>query len=199
MVRPMCDERGIHLFETPTGFKFIGDVIVREEKKGNNGFLLAFEESYGFLAGNFVKDKDGVIASCLIAGLLSEEENPLSLLNELYRRYGFYMEKLLGVELSSVEKAQEIYGYLKEHTPSTFGKLVVRDFTDFSKGIGHVRPNKTLKLIFDEGTIYVRPSGTEPKLKFYLHVSEKTREKAGKNLELLEDSVRSFLSTYHST
>jgi len=198
MVRPMCDKRGIHLFETPTGFKFIGDVIVREEKKGNNGFLLAFEESYGFLAGNFVKDKDGVIASCLIAGLLSEEENPLSLLNELYRRYGFYMEKLLGIELSSVEKAQEIYRYLKEYTPSTFGKLAIRDIADFSKGINHVRPNETLKLIFDEGTIYVRPSGTEPKLKFYLHVSEETKEKAVKCLKLLENSVEEFLNNFQS-
>ncbi len=198
MVRPMCYEKGIHLFETPTGFKFIGDVIAKEEKRGNYGFLLAFEESYGFLAGNFVKDKDGVIASCLIAGLLSEKD-PILLLNDLYRRYGFYMEKLLSVELSNVEKVQSIYRHLKETTPSRFGKLVVKDITDFSKGVGDIRPNETLKMIFNEGVIYVRPSGTEPKLKFYLHVSEETREKARKNLEVLENSVKDFLSTYHST
>ena len=198
MVRPICDKNGIHLFETPTGFKFIGDKIVKEEKNGNYGFLFAFEESYGFLAGDFVKDKDGVIASCLISGLLSEYENPVLLLEELYREYGFYMEKLIGIQLPSVKKAQEIYKHLKERKPSIFGKLVVKDIVDFSKGIDSIRPNETLKLIFNEGVIYVRPSGTEPKLKFYLHVSEETKRKALKCLEILEISVKTFLNNFQS-
>lgn len=182
MVRPICEEKGAYLEETPTGFKFIGHLIEEHTKKGDRNFVFGFEESCGYLAGDFVRDKDGVIASVLAAIAFSNYD-PYGRLEELYRKYGYYVEKLLNVNLSSVEEAERLYQSLKDR----------EGIIDYSKGYNGVIPNETILFVFDNIRIFVRPSGTEPKLKVYIHVRETTRERAEKAIEEAQKKVKEIL------
>ncbi|QTA37942.1 phospho-sugar mutase [Thermosipho ferrireducens] len=187
MVKPLCKERNITLFETPTGFKFIGDLI--ENKKDFN-FLFGFEESCGYLAGDHARDKDGVIGTLLIA-LAAKKFDLLDRLEDLYKRYGYYMEKLLSFKFKDLTTPKKIYKELK------LGKLPqgAQNTVDYSKGIDNILPNETLRLDFDEGKIYVRPSGTEPKLKAYIMVNGDTKNRAHEFLSRLSNSFSSFIES----
>jgi len=182
MVRPICEEKGAYLEETPTGFKFIGHLIEEHTKKGDRTFVFGFEESCGYLAGDFVRDKDGVIASALSAIAFSNYD-PYERLEELYRKYGYYVEKLLNINLPSVEEAERLYRSLKSY----------KGIIDYSEGYDGVIPNETILFVFDNTKIFVRPSGTEPKLKVYIHVREATREKAEKAIEEAQKKVKEIL------
>ena len=177
MVVPMCEKNGVQLFEVPTGFKFIGDLV---EKRKDLDFVLGFEESCGYLKGDLSRDKDSVLACGLIAKVASNFDL-LEHLDELYREYGYYLEKLLNFELGSVEKSVEIYDKL-----STRKLDGVNEVIDYSKGYNGVIPNDTLRLELDEGSIFVRPSGTEPKLKAYLMSKADTKDAAEANIAALE-------------
>ncbi len=191
MVKSMGEDRGFDVMETPTGFKFIGRLIVENEMRGNTGFVFAFEESYGYLTGNVTRDKDGILASALSVVALSKM-NFLERLEELYRKYGYHKEKLVTVELASPEETVEIYKRLKENPEGYFEGL--RDFLDYSKGVEGVRPNETLCAIFENGRVFIRPSGTEPKLKAYLMTVGETESHALERLESLEVVVRDVVS-----
>jgi len=192
MVDPICEEKKVRVFETPTGFKYIGDLITREEAKGNNGFLFAFEESCGYLAGDFVKDKDGVIGSALIA-LATDMYDPLELLEELYRKYGYFMEKLLNYRFSSVDEAVKVYENMKKKDIERIRDVLVEKAVDYARGVGNIPKNETYMLSFSNGRVYFRPSGTEPKLKVYIKVMEETKEKALRTMERMTDFVNSLI------
>ena len=184
MVRPMCIENNIQLFEVPTGFKFIGDLV---EKRKDLDFIIGFEESCGYLTGNLARDKDAVLACGLVAKA-AKECDLLGELENLYQKYGYYFEKLLNFEFKSVEQAVDVYAKLKEIKDVDLKKVI-----DYALGYGDVIPNETLRLEFDNGTIYVRPSGTEPKMKAYVMTRADSREKAVSNLTLLEGKIRSLV------
>jgi len=184
MVRPMCIENNIQLFEVPTGFKFIGDLV---EKRKDLDFIIGFEESCGYLTGNLARDKDAVLACGLVAKA-AKECDLLGELENLYQKYGYYFEKLLNFEFKSVEQAVDVYAKLKETKDVDLNKVI-----DYALGYGDVIPNETLRLEFDNGTIYVRPSGTEPKMKAYVMTRADSREKAVSNLALLEGKIRSLV------
>jgi len=184
MVRPMCIENNIQLFEVPTGFKFIGDLV---EKRKDLDFIIGFEESCGYLTGNLARDKDAVLACGLVAKA-AKECDLLGELENLYQKYGYYFEKLLNFEFKSVEQAVHVYAKLKETKDVDLKKVI-----DYALGYGDVIPNETLRLEFDNGTIYVRPSGTEPKMKAYVMTRADSREKAVSNLALLEGKIRSLV------
>jgi len=184
MVRPMCIENNIQLFEVPTGFKFIGDLV---EKRKDLDFIIGFEESCGYLTGNLARDKDAVLACGLVAKA-AKECDLLEELENLYQKYGYYFEKLLNFEFKSVEQAVDVYAKLKEIKDVDLKKVI-----DYALGYGDVIPNETLRLEFDNGTIYVRPSGTEPKMKAYVMTRADSREKAVSNLTLLEGKIRSLV------
>jgi len=184
MVRPMCIENNIQLFEVPTGFKFIGDLV---EKRKDLDFIIGFEESCGYLTGNLARDKDAVLACGLVAKA-AKECDLLGELENLYQKYGYYFEKLLNFEFKSVEQAVDVYAKLKETKDVDLKKVI-----DYALGYGDVIPNETLRLEFDNGTIYVRPSGTEPKMKAYVMTRADSREKAVSNLTLLEGKIRSLV------
>lgn len=184
MVRPMCIENNIQLFEVPTGFKFIGDLV---EKRKDLDFIIGFEESCGYLTGNLARDKDAVLACGLVAKA-AKECDLLGELENLYQKYGYYFEKLLNFEFKSVEQAVDVYAKLKETKDVDLKKVI-----DYALGYGDVIPNETLRLEFDNGTIYVRPSGTEPKMKAYVMTRADSREKAVSNLALLEGKIRSLV------
>ncbi|WP_448374450.1 phospho-sugar mutase [Fervidobacterium sp.] len=184
MVRPMCEENGIYLFEVPTGFKFIGDLV---ERRKDMDFVFGFEESCGYLTGDLARDKDAVLACGLIAKA-AKQYDLLEELETLYQKYGYYFERLLNFEFKSVEQAIDVYAKLKEIKDEE-----VRDIIDYSLGYNGVIPNETLRFEFDSGTIYVRPSGTEPKMKAYVMVRAATREKAVSDLDLLERKIRALV------
>lgn len=194
MVVPMCEEHNVELLQTPTGFKYIGDLIHRRETQGNKGFLFAFEESCGYLAGDFVKDKDAVIGSCLIASLISQG-SVLERLEGLYRKYGYYMERLINISFESPVVARQIYERLQKNPPESVGHLKLKEFRDYSQESGDVIPNETLLLITETGKIFIRPSGTEPKLKLYLMTKADSQENARELMDLLKKASDDLLTS----
>ena len=184
MVKPMCAEKNVKVFETPTGFKFIGDLI----EKSSFTFLFGFEESCGYLTGNHARDKDGVIGSALIAAA-SRKFNPIEKLEELYLKYGYYFEKLLNFKFNDINIAKNLYQKIKDGNIPAKAKNVV----DYSKGVDDIIPNETLRIDFDEGKIFVRPSGTEPKLKAYIMVNSNNKKESLSKLEKLENYFSSFI------
>lgn len=185
MVKPICEEFGLKLFEVPTGFKFIGDLA---EKRKDLDFVLGFEESCGYLTGNLARDKDAVLACGLVAKVAAKN-HLAEYMDTLYKKYGYYLERLLNFELGSVDHAREIYEKLKDlHLPN------VKEVIDYSRGYDGVIPNETIRLNFDDGVVYVRPSGTEPKLKTYVMVKGDSEGAARDSLEKLEREMRNIIN-----
>ena len=205
LARPICAAYGVDLFDTLTGFKFIGEKIQQFEDEKSHTFLFGFEESYGFLSSTFVRDKDGVNASLLIAEAAAwaktQGKTLYDILQEIYKTYGYYVEKVVSVTLpgkDGVAKMKEIMKSLRENPPKEqAGKkvLAVRDYladtrTDCD---GHVTPAglpKSDVLYFelvDDAWVCIRPSGTEPKIKLYVNTNAKHPEDSAKeNAELVE-------------
>ena len=199
MVKPMCEEENIELVETLTGFKFIGKKIEEEVSKGKK-FQFAFEESYGYLAGDFVRDKDGIMASVLICltfdWLKKARKNPKERLRELSERYGYFREKLLNFEFEAQGSEgiiQEIMNEFRKFPPEKIGNL------SLTKIIDHLRLENELfgdviQFIYrDKLRIIVRPSGTEPKLKIYVKTNADSELKSDEILKNAEWVVRQFI------
>ena len=199
MVKPMCEEENIELVETLTGFKFIGKKIEEEVSKEKK-FLFAFEESYGYLAGDFVRDKDGIMASVLICltfdWLKKARKNPKERLRELSERYGYFREKLLNFEFEAQGSEgiiQEIMSEFRKSPPEKIGNL------SLTKIIDHLRLENELfgdviQFIYgDKLRIIVRPSGTEPKLKIYVKTNADSELKSDEILKNAEWVVRRFI------
>lgn len=168
-------------FDVLTGFKYIGEQITLWEKE-NNGkhFIFGAEESYGCLFGTFVRDKDAVIASCLIAEVAAaakkEGLNLADRLNALYAKYGVYREALVSLNFpdskEGIEKMQNIMKGLRENPPLAIAGLSVVSVEDFLPGT-QLPPSDVLRYwLKDQSKIVIRPSGTEPKIKIYIEVKE---------------------------
>ncbi|MCX7654546.1 MAG: phospho-sugar mutase [Fervidobacterium sp.] len=184
MVVPICMEHNVQLFEVPTGFKFIGDLA---EKRKDLDFILGFEESCGYLTGNLARDKDAVL-SCGLISKVAKQHDLLEQLNKLYEKYGYYLEKLLNFEFGSVRKSYEVYEKLKK-----LNSKDVINVIDYSEGYGGIIPNETLRFDFQNGTIFVRPSGTEPKMKAYVMVKADTLERAKEDVEKLANKMKDIV------
>lgn len=170
-----------------TGFKYIGGEILALEQKGEeNKFLFGFEESCGYLKGTYARDKDAVVASMLVcelaASLKLEGKTILDALNDLYKNYGFYLAYVQSVELTgsdAMEKAAKMMSDLRQNTPETIGGANVTAVRDYASSTAINLQNHTKTEILlpksnvlefvlgDAGSLIVRPSGTEPKVKFY--------------------------------
>jgi phosphoglucomutase len=205
MANRICAAYGVTVFDVLTGFKYIGELAEGWQKTGEYRFLFGFEESYGYLSGDFVRDKDAVIASALIAEMaLWYKEQGLTLyqaLEKLFRQYGYFQEKLLSVERPGREGQEEIRqmlsalraGYpelLKEKPPAAVEDYRQSVRTDCRTGertpLG-LPESDVLKFFFEDGGwLVLRPSGTEPKVKLYLSAVGTSREKAGQALAELE-------------
>ena len=170
-----------------TGFKYIGGEILKlEEQNKQDRFIFGFEESCGYLKGTYARDKDAVVASMLVcelaADLKQKGKNILDALDDLYKTYGYYLASVKSVELSgsdAMEKAAAMMAALRNNSPSSIGGAEVtrvRDYkarTDKDVKTGVAQPielpaSNVLEFILGEqGSVIVRPSGTEPKVKFY--------------------------------
>lgn len=209
MVKPICKDYGVKLEEVLTGFKYIGELIKNfESTPDENKFLLGFEESYGYLAGDFVRDKDAVVAAMLICEMTLYYKSIGKTLYEglidLYNKYGYYKEKLISIELKGKEgqeKIGEIIEFFRNEDIKTFGdyKVAVKEDYRLSTRINieanseeeiTLPKSNVLKFICDNSCYFVvRPSGTEPKMKIYLGVTGECEKSAEDNLKYLEENV----------
>ena len=195
---------GVALKEVLTGFRFIAEEIARCEQTREQTFLFGFEESYGFLAGSFARDKDAICAAMLVAeACVVYGEKGMTLydvLMEIYNTYGFYREKVKSYTLEGKEGIEAIKGAmvkLREEPLSSVAGVAVEKVEDFLKPecTGLPRSNVLRMTLSDGAWVTVRPSGTEPKLKLYIGAHEKTDAKVQARLdEIMNDMDQKLAS-----
>lgn len=190
----ICKKQGVSVEKTLTGFKFIGDKIYNHELKGDKKFVFGYEESYGCLAADFVRDKDAVQASlmlCEAAAYYNEfGKTLLDVLNDLYKEHGYFLDALDNFMFKGIdgsEKMAALLDGLRKNPPHVVGSTKVYTVEDYlsedMKKAGFPSSN-VLKFILEDGSwVAVRPSGTEPKCKFYYSVVAKDKENAKVKLE----------------
>lgn len=180
---------GLHIVDTLTGFKYIGEQIGKYEANGDREFVIGYEESYGYLVGTHARDKDAVVSSMLICQMAAYHKNNgrtlVDALNNIYAKFGFYLDALDTFVLKGkdgAEKIQSIMANMRENGKSLFDNI--KNVLDYSKGIDDLPKENVLKYTFTDGSwIAVRPSGTEPKLKVYYSMCGETKEIANDKLE----------------
>jgi phosphoglucomutase len=207
MSKIIADNFGIDTYETLTGFKFICHEVKMVEEKEKKAFLFGYEESIGYLTGDFVRDKDAVISAMLIAEMaayyLKNELNLLQVLEDLYKKYGYYEEVQHSIYLEGQEgekKIAEIMESFRKEALRVEGMEIVR-IDDILLGESYdLKSKKTspltlprsnvLKSIFSDGSWYVlRPSGTEPKIKIYLSFHAPTKKEAQQKVHLAKSTI----------
>ena len=187
--------KGVKVMDVLTGFKYIGEKMIGFEETRAHDFVMGYEESYGYLVGSHAKDKDAVVASMLICELAAYQKAQgrtlLERLEELYQQYGYYKDVVDSFTLPGVdgqERIADIMDSLRAADASVFGGLTVAERKDYAEGIDELPKANVLKYFFaDGGWMAVRPSGTEPKIKFYYSLK-------GENIEAAEDKVESLRS-----
>jgi len=209
--RKIAEDFGIELMDVLTGFKYIGEKIREFRESGDKKYLFGFEESYGYLAGEFVRDKDAVIASMLIAEMtLYYKEQGMSLyeaLIKLYEKYGFYKETLISIELEGKEGQEKIASCIDALRNSSIEsvdgvkvstKLDYKLSLEESNGVKSeikLPKSNVLKYILEDGSSFVvRPSGTEPKMKIYLAVKGSSLENAESEIERFKSKVMEIIN-----
>ena len=195
---------GVELRETLTGFKWIGDQIAKLEADGEvDRFIFGFEESYGYLAGPYVRDKDAVIASMLICEMAAYYRSIGSSikqrLEEIYTQYGRYLNKVDSYSfpgLSGMDKMAGIMENLRKNPPKEFAGKKVTKVTDYEKPeeTGLPKANVLIYSLDDGSTIVIRPSGTEPKIKTYFTTKGKDLAEAEAEKEKLTEAVKPLLA-----
>ena len=187
MIYPIAKDYNVHVHDVLTGFKYIAEMIKDFEDNGYyNEFLLGFEESYGYLSGTYARDKDAVVAAMLIAEMAADyKQKGMTLydgLMNLYEKYGYYMEGVKPITLAGIdglEKIKEIMARFRQNPPKEFAGMKVNRMWDVKNGIikafdgsGDVKLSLPSSDVFrydleNDAWFAVRPSGTEPKIKFY--------------------------------
>ena len=200
----VAEHYGVELRQVLTGFKWIGDQIAQLEEKGEEDrFIFGFEESYGYLAGPYVRDKDAVIGSMLICEMAAYYRSIGSSikqrLEEIYKQYGRYLNKVDSFEfpgLSGMDKMKSIMEKLRQNPPKEFaGKKVVKAL-DYNKPeeTGLPKANVLIYSLDDGSTVVVRPSGTEPKIKTYFTTLGKDLAEAQAEKDKLAEAVKPILA-----
>lgn len=204
MAEKVAEHYGVELRHTLTGFKWIGDQILQLEKAGEEDrFIFGFEESYGYLAGPYVRDKDAIVASMLICEMAAYYRSIGSSikqrLEELYAQYGRYYNKVDAFEfpgLSGMDKMAGIMASLRKEAPKDFAGHKVVKVTDYEDTAATGLPKaNVLRYDLDDGAVViVRPSGTEPKIKTYFTTKGATLEEAQKEKDVLAEACKPLLS-----
>jgi phosphoglucomutase len=206
--RKIAEYYGVELIEVLTGFKFIGEKIKELDETGRKKYLFGFEESYGYLAGTFARDKDAVVASMLIGEMAAYyKSRGMSLyegLQELFGKYGYFIEGITSFTLEGKEGVEKIncaMDALRGEKSGDFGGCRVAAIRDYQTGETFLTGtgkkaaldlpvSNVLYYELEDGSWFcIRPSGTEPKIKIYYGVSEPTLEKAQQKLESIKEKV----------
>ena len=194
----------VEVLNVLTGFKFIGEKIKSfEENNNEKTYLFGYEESYGYLVGTHARDKDGVVASVLISEMAAYYYSKgMSLyegLMSLYEKYGFFKEKTISITLKGIEglaKIKDIISYFRENEVSSMGDFKVIDMKDYSKGVDGLPKADVLKFFLEDGSwVAIRPSGTEPKLKFYIAVKGIDENEATNKLNNINKYIDSTVNS----
>lgn len=211
LVTKIAESYGATMFNVLTGFKFIAEKIQEFEDTGSHTYLFGFEESFGYLIKPFVRDKDAIQAVLIVAEIAAYfRSRGLTLadgIEEIYKEYGYYAEKTISVTLSGVDGAAQIkaiMGKFREQAPSSFNQspvVLTEDFKELTAtdAQGQVTalttpPSDVLKYTLEDGSwIAVRPSGTEPKIKFYLAVVGQSNEDAEAKIAAIEAEINAFI------
>jgi len=200
-------KKGLAVFSTLTGFKFIGEKITQFEQAKKNGtaaqdydFIMGYEESYGYLAGTHARDKDAVVSSLLICEMAAkwkaEGKTLLDRMNEIYAEYGFYRDALDSFTLKGKDGLEKIASMMADLRSSEAPFADVQSVIDYNnpipaeEGFGALPTSNVLKYILQDGSwIAVRPSGTEPKVKFYYSVTAANEAEADEKLEKIRKTI----------
>ena len=211
LVTKIAESYGATMFNVLTGFKFIAEKIQEFEEKHNHTYMMGFEESFGYLIKPFVRDKDAIQAVLVVAELAAYyRSRGLTLadgIEEIYKEYGYYAEKTISVTLSGVDGAEQIKAIMakfRNNAPkewNTTAITVVEDFkaqtaTAADGTVTNVTtpPSDVLKYTLADGSwIAVRPSGTEPKIKFYIAVVGETNEESQAKIANVEAEINAFV------
>lgn len=188
---------GIPTLNTLTGFKYIGEKMTQFAATGEHTFLFGYEESYGYLAGTYARDKDAVVASMLIceaaAYYKSQGKTLYDVLQELYESHGYFMEKLESKTLKGkdgVEQIQRMMETWRSNAPAKIAGVRVAEVEDYSQGLYGLPKENVLKFkLEDHSWFCLRPSGTEPKIKFYFAVKGTSGPQAAEQLQALVQAV----------
>ncbi|OCA99251.1 phospho-sugar mutase [Clostridium beijerinckii] len=212
--RSIAEDFDIELMDVLTGFKYIGEKIREFEDAGDRNYIFGFEESYGYLAGNFVRDKDAVIAAMLVCEMcLYYKEQGKSLydaLIDLYEKYGYFKETLVSLELKGKEGQEKIANCieaLRNNPVSEVNGVKIITRLDYKLSVEENTVNNTkapidlpksnvLKYILEDGSYFVvRPSGTEPKMKVYLAVKSNSLDNAEKDIATFKEKVMEIINS----
>ena len=198
LVRKVAEKYNAEIYDVLTGFKYIGDVIAKLEKKGEEDrYVLGFEESYGYLSGTYVRDKDAVNASMLIAEMTAYyKKRNMTLvdrLNQIYAEYGYYEHRLMSFDFPGADGQAKLARLLKKirgNLPvSIAGAKIVRTVDYLTQTEADLPKSNVLSFTAEDGTkLIIRPSGTEPIIKMYL-TATKTKEENEKKFKMMREML----------
>jgi len=188
---------GAEVMNTLTGFKYIGEKMDQFAATGSHTFLFGYEESYGYLAGNYARDKDAILASMLIAEAAAyykhQGKTLYDVLQDLYSQFGTFLERLESRTLKGKDGVAQIQGKMSDwrsNPPTEVAGVAVQDVLDYSLGLDGLPKENVLKFILADGSWFcLRPSGTEPKIKVYFAVRGESLEDAESRIERLAAEV----------
>ncbi len=212
MASAIAKDYNVKFIEVLTGFKYIGEQIKLFEQSGSNNYVFGLEESYGCLAGTHARDKDAVVAvMCLCEMAAWCKKNGITVWDQmlkLYEKYGYYKETQYAITLKGIDGSKQIaemMDKLRSNPPKRFGDLTVKEFRDYERDVtkdlttGQERPTglpKSNVLYFDltnDSWCCARPSGTEPKIKFYMGVKGTSLADAQEKVEKLTEDLKAYL------
>ena len=213
MAKAVAENYGLHYIEVLTGFKYIGEQIKLFEQNGqSHNYVFGLEESYGCLAGTHARDKDAIVAVMMLCELAAfykkQGKSVWDAMIDMYEKYGYYKEGQYSITMKGKEGAEQIAALmdkLRSNPPKKFGKWTVEEFRDYKTGktvdmatgkegeTGLPASNVLYFALDDDAWCCARPSGTEPKIKFYMGVKGKNLEDAAALQEELTEAVKSFI------
>lgn len=215
MAKDIADSYGVEIIDVLTGFKFIGEQIGILESKGQeNRYIFGFEESYGYLSGSYVRDKDGVNASLLICEMTayykSKGISVLDALDSLYKKYGYYLNSLQSFDFEGISGLKIMNSFIEElrnNPPKNILGNTISYISDYMKSVTCDSDGNTYKInlpssdvikfgLSDGSSIVVRPSGTEPKLKLYYSVKSDSKELSSDKIREFENYFEKIIKDY---
>lgn len=211
----IAEDNNLKIFRTLTGFKYIGEKIREfEEGKYNNSFLFGMEESIGYLKGTYVRDKDGIVGAMLLSEMACYYKSKniclIEVLEDLYNKYGWYSEITYPVKKEGIQGSEDIKNMMKNLREKDLKVLlnkkinIVRDYKlQIEKDYVNNFENKldlpvsnVIQYILEDGTyITVRPSGTEPKIKYYIYTKGNSKQEANKKLDLVLNEFKEYMES----